>query len=96
MTRRVEFRAAAESDLDRLADFLAQFDQRAADDRIAWLHIELRKLAAHPFQGRPGRQRDDREITLRHGKSSYLVRYRVTDALVEITRIWHGRESRRR
>jgi plasmid stabilization system protein ParE len=94
MTRRVEFRRAAERDLDRIADFLVQFDRRVSDRRIDWLQTELRKLAVHPFIGRPASSVDRRELTLRFGKSSYLVRYRVTDDLVEITRIWHGRENR--
>ena len=37
-----------------------------------------------------------RETVVLYGKSSYLVRYRVTDDAVIITRIWHGKENRPR
>jgi plasmid stabilization system protein ParE len=96
MTRRVRFRAAAERDLLRLDKFLADLDQRAADRRMEWLQGELGKLAEHPFRGRPAGGANLREATLRFGKTSYLIRYQVTDDAIRITRIWHGREDRRR
>lgn len=35
-----------------------------------------------------------RHFILPHGKSGYVVRYRVTKAEIVIVRIWHGRENR--
>ncbi|MCC6787646.1 MAG: type II toxin-antitoxin system RelE/ParE family toxin [Hyphomonadaceae bacterium] len=53
-------------------------------------------MGRHPFKGRPYKRRQDlRGFTFKHDKSSYFVRYRVTDDLVAITRIWHGKEERR-
>ncbi|MGD9816358.1 MAG: type II toxin-antitoxin system RelE/ParE family toxin [Hyphomonadaceae bacterium] len=95
MTRRVELRPAARKDLDRLVAFMAALDERSADRREQWLRRSLHALGCHPFKGRPHKGRETlREFTLRHGKSSYLVRYEVSDDVVRITRIWHGKEDR--
>jgi len=96
VTRRVELRPAARRDLDRLVSFLAALDERAGDRREKWLREALRALSRHPFKGRPGPRADLRAFTLRHGKSSYHVRYQVTDDAIIITRIWHGKEDRPR
>lgn len=95
MTRRIELRPAARRDLDRLVAFLAALDQRAADQREQWLRESLRALGRHPFKGRPGKQPNMRAFTLRYGRTSYHIRYKVTDAAIIITRIWHGKEERR-
>lgn len=94
MTRRVKLRPAAERDLDRLIDFMAQLDARAADRREHWLRESLRRLARYPQMGRPGPGPGLRQMTFRYGKSSYLVRYLVTDEAITVTRIWHGKENR--
>lgn len=96
MTRRVELRPAAERDLDRFAEFLAPLSERAAENCRSWLHESLRKLGDRPFIGRPSAKEGYRELTLKFAKVSYLVRYRVTDDAVIITRIWHGKENRPR
>lgn len=93
MTRLVKLRPAAERDLDRVVDFLARLDPRAADRREQWLRESLRRLARHPMMGRPGPTPGLRQMTFRYGKSSYLVRYLVTDEAITISRIWHGKEN---
>jgi len=35
-----------------------------------------------------------REINIPFGHSAYVIRYRVKDQRVTITRIWHGLEQR--
>jgi plasmid stabilization system protein ParE len=95
MSRRVELRPAAERDLDRLVAFMVKLDQRAADKRERGLREALRRLGERPFLGRPGKRPNMRERVLKFGRSSYLIRYRVTDDAVVITRIWHGKEDRR-
>jgi plasmid stabilization system protein ParE len=52
-------------------------------------------LAAEPFKGveRPAGMR---ELDVKFGKSAYVVRYRVTDDAVIVTRVWHGRQNRPR
>jgi plasmid stabilization system protein ParE len=96
VTRRVELRPAARRDLDRLVSFLAALDERAADRRQKWLRESLRALGRHPFKGRPGKRADLRAFTLKHGKSSYHVRYKVTDDAIIIVRIWNDKEDRPR
>jgi plasmid stabilization system protein ParE len=94
VTLRVELRPAAECDLDRLAQFMAALDERAADRRERWLRETIRKIGVRPLIGRPGPDSSLRERVLRYGKSSYLVRYQVTAESVIVTRIWHGKEDR--
>ena len=96
MTRRVELRPATSRNLDRLVSFLASLDERAAVRRERWLRESLRALGRHPFKGRPGKRSDVREFTLKYDRSSYLVRYAVTDDAVLTLRIWHGKEDRPR
>jgi plasmid stabilization system protein ParE len=52
-------------------------------------------LSEQPFKG-VERPSDMREIFVKFGKSAYVIRYRVTDDAVIITRIWHGRQNRPR
>ncbi|PZO55158.1 MAG: type II toxin-antitoxin system RelE/ParE family toxin [Alphaproteobacteria bacterium] len=94
MTLRVELRPAAERDLDRLVVFMAKLDERAADRRERWLRESIRKLGDRPLMGRPGPRSSLRERVLKYGRSSYLVRYRVTDEALVVLRIWHGKEDR--
>ncbi len=96
MTRKVELRPAAERDLNRLAAFVAAMDERAGNKRERMLREALRRLGERPFIGRPGPRPDLRERVLKFGRSSYLIRYRVTDDAVIIIRIWHGKEDRPR
>ena len=91
--RRVELRPGARRDLLRLETFLAKMSPPAAERRMAWLQSELQALGAEPQRGRHfSRQRF--ELVLRYRRASYIVRYRVTDDKVTITRIFHGREDR--
>ncbi|MCR6645315.1 MAG: type II toxin-antitoxin system RelE/ParE family toxin [Terricaulis sp.] len=96
MSRAVELRPAAQRDLGRLETFIAQMDERAGAKRAKALREALRKLGTHPFVGRPGAKPNTREHTVKFGRSSYLIRYQVTDDAVIIVRIWHGRENRPR
>ena len=95
MTRTVELRPAAERDLDRFEDFLADMSELAAKRRMRWLRAEIHSLADNPRRGQArGRQRF--QLVLRYARSSYLVRYTLTRDRVIVTRIWHGKENRPR
>lgn len=96
MSRRIELRPAARRDLLRLVDFVAALDERAGAKREAGLDAAFQRLSERPFVGRPGSKPDTRELTIKFGRSSYLIRYRVTDDAVIVTRIWHGKENRPR
>lgn len=94
MSRRIELRQAARRDLLRLVEFVANLDERAGAKREDALEAALKRLGKTPFIGRPGATPNTREHTIRFGRSSYLIRYLVTDDAVIIVRIWHGKESR--
>jgi plasmid stabilization system protein ParE len=94
MKRRVELHPAADRDLERFVAFLSPLSERAARNRSKKIREKLRLLAEMPFSGREGPEPNMREFVIRIGKSSYVVRYRVTDDAVIITRIWHGKENR--
>ncbi len=96
MSRKVELRPAAWRDLLRLVEFVADLDERAGAKREDGLESALRRLGKRPFVGRPGAKPNTREHTIKFGRSSYLIRYIVTDDAVIIVRIWHGKEKRPR
>lgn len=50
-------------------------------------------LADQPFKG-VERQNGFRELFIRFGKAAYVVRYRVTDNAVIVTRVWHSLQNR--
>ena len=52
-------------------------------------------LAEQPFKG-VERQSGFRELVIKFGKSAYMVRYRVSDDAVIVTRIWHSLQNRPR
>jgi plasmid stabilization system protein ParE len=93
VTRAVELRPAARRDLERFDRFLLKMSALAAQRRTRWLRAELASLAANPFRGQSADRRRF-QLTLRYARAVYVVRYRVTDEAVVITRIWHGREKR--
>ncbi|MFZ2030812.1 MAG: type II toxin-antitoxin system RelE/ParE family toxin [Vitreimonas sp.] len=93
--KRLELRPAARRDLLRHEKQLQRHSPRAALRMFDRLTDRLRLLSEHPLIGienRPGH----RELFVRFGKSSYVIRYQVTDDAVVITRIWHGRQNRPR
>jgi plasmid stabilization system protein ParE len=90
----VIFSARAETDLDRLTDFLADIDLAAAD-KVAGLIIHaVRILERHPGIGRPARH-GRRELVISHGKTGCVALYRedVRRDRVEILAIRHQREA---
>ena len=92
MTFQVELRPAARRD-DRFDDFLLFLSASAAEQRMDWLRAKLASLADDPFRG----QSTDRrrlQWVLRHRSSTYVIRYRIEQDAVVITRIWHGKENR--
>lgn len=67
-----------------------------AEEMTRRIEQRLKRLLRFPFMGRPYASGALRETVVLYGKSSYLVRYRVTDDAVIVTRIWHGKENRPR
>ena len=95
MRRELSRRALADS--KRLHDFLAQKNPLAAQRAINALLEAMQSLEVFPERGRPTDAPGIRELLVRFGSSSYVIRYeysRDTDTLI-VLRMWHGREDRR-
>ena len=94
--RMFRFSPDAVIDVERLHGFLSHKDPDAAQRALAriWTAIEL--LQEFPALGMRTGDADVRQIVIRFGASTYIVRYisvaGTNDILV--TRIWHGREAR--
>lgn len=92
---RIVFTARASADLERLHDFIAGKSPRAAQRAVQRLIEGLDLLALFPHSG-VLLKRNIRTLTVRFGRSGYVVRYKIEADAVIITRIWHGREKRPR
>lgn len=93
MRRKIVYSRRADADLARLEEFIAAESRRSAARAIARILRGLQNLERFPEMGRDVGE-GYRELILRYGKSGYVIRYRVTDHTVVITRIWHGKEDR--
>jgi plasmid stabilization system protein ParE len=91
--RKIVYSQRADADLARLEEFIATESRRQAARAIARILRGLRNLEHFPEMGKDIGE-GFRELVLRYGKSGYVIRYRVADDAVLITRIWHGKEDR--
>jgi len=80
-------------DLARLSAWLAPKNPRAADQAADALTEAIASLSDFPERGRPvgGRVR---ELPVQFGRYGYIVRYRVSQAGVTVTRLRPARERR--
>jgi plasmid stabilization system protein ParE len=93
--RRVELRPAARRDMLRFERSLNRHSPRAALRMFNLVTSRALSLSAEPFKG-VERHADMRELFVKVGKSAFVIRYRVTDDAVIVTRVWHGRQNRPR
>lgn len=93
MRREIIYSRHADADLERLEAFIAADSKRQAARAIARIISGLQNLQDFPELGK---EIGDgfRQIVLRHGKRGYVIRYRVFDTIIVVTRIWHGLEDR--
>jgi plasmid stabilization system protein ParE len=94
---RLRYLSAALDDIDRLHAFLKEKNPAAADAAVAKIRNAARSLVeSSPERGTPIGRAGFRQLFVRFGRGSYVVRYRVHSAKDEliIVRIWHGRERR--
>jgi len=87
---------AATADIERLREFLYEKNPAAAERAISALLGAVNSLRALPDRGRQFGDLDVRQLTVRVGGSSYVLRYRhdVAREEVVVLRVWHGREAR--
>jgi plasmid stabilization system protein ParE len=93
--RRVELRHAARRDMLRFERSLKRHSPQAALRMFNLVTARVLSLGGEPFKG-VERQTNMRELFVKFGKSAFVIRYRVTDDAVIVTRIWHGRQNRPR
>ena len=91
---RVEIAAQAHADLERVFDFLAETDLRAAMASKAAIFDGLRILERHPLIGRAVEE-GFRELVISRGKSGYVALYQYLDAdeVVLVFALRHQREA---
>lgn len=81
-------------DIERLYDFLAEKDTRAARNAILCIQAAARQLEFFPEIGKPmgdGR----RELFAAFGAGAYVLRYRLEQSGKPVViRVWHSREWR--
>jgi toxin ParE1/3/4 len=82
----------AADDLERIAAFIAGDKPLAAQDTINRIYARIEELATFPNRGRIGLAPGSRELPL--APLPYVVVYRVHRDAIEISRIWHGAQSR--
>ena len=90
----VTYSARALADLDRLFDFLAPENPKAAVAAAAVIVDAVMILERHPHIGRPVKGRL-RELVISYGRTGYVALYRVAPRgeRVEILAIRHQREA---
>lgn len=89
------FLPAARADLERVYNFLAVVNLRAAKQVLQSIRRDAELLRRHPDIGRPVEGREHyREWIVRLGTGGYAMRYRVENDTLFIMRLWHSREDR--
>lgn len=91
---KLRFLPAAAHDLARLRLFLESKDPDAAARIALRIYAAAESLLESPELGRPIEGTPFRKLTIRIGRSAYILHYRVSPEMdaVTIIRIWHGRE----
>lgn len=93
MARTVRYLRSAEDDLQRIGAFLSSETQGRAERAIDRLERGLANLCAFPEMG-VAVDGGLRQMVIRDPWNAFVVRYRVADDAILVTRIWHGLEER--
>lgn len=94
MRRKLVYSQRADADLARLELFIATQSKREAARAIARILRGLQNLQRFPELGTDIGE-SFRQLVLRYGRNGYVIRYRVLNDSILITRIWHSKEARR-
>jgi len=89
----IKWSAKALTDLDRLFDFLASVNRRAAARAVQSIVAAPIKLLEHPRLGERLEEFEPREVR-RILVGKYELRYELRDSLIYMLRVWHTREDR--
>ncbi|MEW6363636.1 MAG: type II toxin-antitoxin system RelE/ParE family toxin [Acidobacteriota bacterium] len=89
----LKWTSKAESDLERLFEFLAPVNRRAAARAVQVLAAAPKRLLEHPRMGERLEEFEPREVR-RILVGHYEMRYEIQESTIYILRIWHTRENR--
>lgn len=85
----LSWRAAAQEDLRRIFDYIAERNPAAAEKLLVRIEFVAERLADHPFMHRPGRVPGTREAV---AHPNYILVYKVGTDIVEILAVLHARQ----
>lgn len=91
--RTLRLSARADADITRLMAFQARRSKRVRAAAEARLADGLQLIGEHPLIGFPVSSAY-RQLVLRFGGGAYVLRYRLTETEIVVTRIWHSLERR--
>lgn len=89
---RIRWTPAAAADLDQIKDYLIEHHPDLAQPTMLKLYAAILSLKRMPNRGRPGRERNTRELVL--APLPYIAAYRVNAEAIEILHIHHGARDR--
>jgi plasmid stabilization system protein ParE len=93
MARSVRFLRSAEADIERITAFLSKETAGRAERAIDRLERGFENLSVFPEMG-AAIGGGLRQMVIRDRWNAFVVRYRIKDDSILITRIWHGLEDR--
>ncbi len=91
--KKLRWSSLAADDLEHIRQRIAQDHPEAARHTVKTIYDSIRALTTLPNRGRPGAEEGSRELVF--SPLPYIAVYRVTDTHIEISRIWHGAQSRK-
>ena len=89
---RLRWTLTAAEDLQHIKDYLTENQPHLAQTTVLELYETIRSLKISPHRGRPGREKDTRELVFTH--LPYIVAYRIKEQTIEVLHIFHGAQQR--
>lgn len=89
----VRWSPEAANDLEAIVRYVQKHSVTAAREIARRIYEGASDLKTFPLRGRPGRRPGSRELVF--SPLPYILVYRVTGDIIEISRIWHGAQDRR-
>jgi toxin ParE1/3/4 len=89
---RIRWTPAAAADLQNISDYLKEHHPHYRQSTMRKLYDTIRALKQWPGRGRLGGEQGTREILFH--PLPYVAVYRVTEATIEVLRIYHGAQDR--
>lgn len=91
---RLKWTGRALTDLSRIRQFLSPKNSEAARRAAEKIVAAATDLLRNPRMGRPLTEFGQGGAVRERVIDDYVLRYRIEDDVIEILRLWHGREDR--